>query len=123
MPTSELPATTVYGLPFETYDGRSKLKPARMQYRLPAAEVMWPAHARAMWPAVPMRSTQIITTIKLMSVFSRLWAKTAIFSQLRYKKPHKPWRNFESQRGFRRNLWLMNGGILLAVFADRKSVV
>ena len=37
--------------------------------------------------------------------------------QLRYKKPHKPWDNYKKQEGFKKNLWLMNGGILLSVFA------
>jgi cytochrome c oxidase assembly protein Cox11 len=35
----------------------------------------------------------------------------------RYKKPHKPWDNYNTTKKFRKNLWLMNGGILLAVFA------
>ena len=55
-----------------------------------------------------------------MVFFSKLTRSTmwsSLSQQLRYKKPHKPWRNYDEQSTFRRNLWLMNGGILLSVFA------
>ena len=34
----------------------------------------------------------------------------------KYNKPHKPSRSFESGSNERRRLWIMNSGILLAVF-------
>lgn len=55
-----------------------------------------------------------------MAIFSKLirgGCSSSFWAQMRYRKPHKPWKNYEEQRGFRRNLWLMNGGILLSVFA------
>lgn len=58
-----------------------------------------------------------------MVTFSRPCVRSLLFGQLRYKKPTKPWQNFESGRKFRRNLWLMNGGILLSVFAACYLVV
>lgn len=54
-------------------------------------------------------------------VFLSKIARTPIWQslslQMRYKKPHKPWKNYDEQSNFRRNLWLMNGGILMSVFA------
>ena len=61
-----------------------------------------------------------------MGVFSRLWGRAGdsfAKNQLRYKKPHQPWQSFNSQKKFRRNLWLMNGGILLTIFAGCYLVV
>ena len=55
-----------------------------------------------------------------MAGFSKVFRSlhsSYLWSQLRYRKPHKPWQNYEAQKGFRRNLWLMNGGILMSVFA------
>lgn len=58
-----------------------------------------------------------------MVIFSRPLTRLGLFSQMRYKKPSKPWQNFEQGKKFRRNLWLMNGGILLSVFAACYMVV
>lgn len=55
-----------------------------------------------------------------MGVLSRLIGRTVPEFRMpffRYRKPHQPWERARSSEKFKKNLWLMNGGILLLVFA------